>query len=97
MRLLLCECTRSEPVVVMVVCVLRFGADVPSDVFLSFSLGVVALLLLVISFQYIQQEHSSRRSQREVEVRPKIVGGSMSSCRLTFPFRVFCIYFVIYV
>ena len=80
MRLLLCECTRSKPVGCDVCVCIAFGADVPSDVFLSFSLGVVALLLLVISFQYIQQEHSSRRSQREVEVRPKIVGGLVVGC-----------------
>lgn len=42
MRLLLCECTRSKPVGCDVCVCIAFGADVPSDVFLSFSLGVVA-------------------------------------------------------
>lgn len=58
MRLLLCECTRSKPVGCDVCVCIAFGADVPSDVFLSFSLGVVALLLfLVISFQYIYNKN----------------------------------------
>ena len=81
MRLLLCECTRSKPVGCDVCVCIAFGADVPSDVFLSFfAWGRGALIVLVISFQYIQQEHSSRRSQREVEVRPKIVGGLVVGC-----------------